>query len=115
MRKVGIIIIALACITLLSAGCISQRRATHSQSTLLQIEKIEIMEGEPTKPYIELGLVEHRFNPLDSAEEIRFTLREQAYSKYGNVDTIMRVSSIMVTGYDFPLRLVRGVAIKYIK
>ena len=115
MRKSVVLLIFILCGAILISGCIQQRRASYSKDVLAKIERIRLIKGEPTRPYIELGIVEQKFNPLDSKAEIKFTLQEQAYSKYGDVDAIIRISELMVTGYEFPLRLVRGIAIKYTK
>lgn len=110
-----VLILVIALVGSLGSGCISAKRARYSRSILAKIDRIEIMQGEPTKAWVELGLVEHKFNPLDGWGEIKFTLREQAYSKYGEVDAIIRRSSVIVTEGELLLRLVRGIAIKYIE
>ncbi|MBE0479044.1 hypothetical protein IBX65_08025 [Candidatus Aerophobetes bacterium] len=116
MRKNYILLsLAIVCLSFLTSGCVQQRKAAYSGDILVKIEKIELMQGEPTKSYIELGIVEHKFNPLDGKAEVEFTLREQAYSKYGNIDAIIRITQTMVTGYQFPLNLIRGMAIKFIR
>lgn len=110
-----ILILVIALVGSLGSGCISARRARYPRSILAKIDRIKIMRGESTKACVELGLVEHKFNPLTGWGERKFTLREQAYSKYGDVDAIIRTSSVHVIEGGLVLTLVRGIAIKYIE
>ena len=114
MRVRGVFVcIAIIGLGLALSGCVASRKAQYSEAVLAKMEAIELMNGEPGRPYMTLGPVEHRFNPLTGGEEAKFTLQEKAYSLYGDVDAIIRVTELMVPGYDFPLREIRGVAVKY--
>ena len=64
--------------------------------------------------YDVLGIVMGRFNPLDSAKRIEWSLKMQAYSAYGSdAHAIIRVYSTVIDGYQYPLVEARGTVIKY--
>ena len=113
IRHLSYLLIMLALVLLQS--CAPARMAGVPPHLENQVGKIGFYsDSPPDGTYEVLGTVKGQYNPLDSAKQIEWNLKMQAYSAYGSdAHAIIRVYSTMIPGYDFPLHEVRGTVIKY--
>jgi len=104
--------------TTVLAGCVSAQRMAGVRPELEGVVgRIGYYSDSPPEgTYIVLGHIKRQFNPLSSSKEIEWTMKNEAYSRWGSkVDAIIRVYSTMIPGYDFPLREIGGTVIQYKK
>ena len=109
-------IVCLLTLIILVSGCASAARMAGVSPELEEtVGKIGYYRDSPSEgTYVELGEVIQQFNPLLGSKDIEWTLKMQAYSRYGEkADAIIRIQATVVSGYQFPLRQVRGTVVQY--